>query len=53
MLTKRPARMAAWSREAPLPDNVWCGTSVESMAVLDRVADLRPGQGGDPPHAGL
>jgi protein gp37 len=41
ILTKRPARMAALSRELPLLQNVWLGTSVENAEVLDRLDDLR------------
>lgn len=41
VLTKRPARMAALSRDLPLLPNVWLGTSVENHAVLDRLDNLR------------
>ena len=41
ILTKRPARMAALSRELPLLRNVWLGTSVENVEVLGRLDELR------------
>jgi len=41
ILTKRPERMAALSRELPLLANVWLGTSVESAEVLERLDHLR------------
>jgi protein gp37 len=41
ILTKRPARMAALSKELPLLHNVWLGTSVENAEVLERLDALR------------
>jgi protein gp37 len=41
VLTKRPERAAALSRELPWPRNVWVGTSVEDDRVIERVDDLR------------
>jgi protein gp37 len=43
ILTKRPARMAE-VLETSIPDtlpNVWLGTSVENVAVVDRIDELR------------
>ncbi len=41
ILTKRPERMAALSRDLPQLQNVWLGTSIEDNAVLDRLDSLR------------
>jgi len=41
ILTKRPARMAELSKELPLLENVWLGTSVENAEVIERLGDLR------------
>lgn len=41
ILTKRPGRMAALSRNLPKLNNVWLGTSVESAEYLSRLDDLR------------
>jgi protein gp37 len=43
VLTKRPDRMRELlsTKEFPLLDNVWVGTSVEDAAVLDRIDHLR------------
>jgi len=41
ILTKRPERMAELTRDLPVLPNVWLGTSVENMAVLDRIDHLR------------
>lgn len=46
LLTKRPRRMAEFSRSHPLPANVWPGTSVTSMATLSRIEALRGVVGG-------
>ncbi len=34
VLTKRPERMAAYSRRRRLPDNMWAGTTIESARLL-------------------
>lgn len=41
ILTKRPERMAELTRDLPVLPNVWLGTSVENMTVLDRIDHLR------------
>lgn len=41
VLTKRPQRAAELSAALTWPANVWMGTSVENMAVVHRVRDLR------------
>lgn len=41
VLTKRPERMARWTKDNPAPANVWLGTSVENEQVLHRVDSLR------------
>ncbi len=41
ILTKRPERMAALSKDLPLLKNVWLGTSVESSDYLFRLDHLR------------
>jgi protein gp37 len=41
ILTKRPERAAAWSAMLDWTENIWMGTSVESAAVVSRVAALR------------
>jgi protein gp37 len=41
ILTKRPERMAALTRDLPVLRNVWLGTSVESGDYLGRLDDLR------------
>lgn len=41
VLTKRPERAAALRDEVPWPENVWMGTSVESMLYTHRVHDLK------------
>lgn len=41
VLTKRPHRAAAWSRELDWSRNIWLGTSVENAEVFDRITDLR------------
>ncbi len=41
ILTKRPERMARWTRENPAPPNVWLGTSVEDRRVVNRIDRLR------------
>ena len=47
VLTKRPERMAKFSREleasrgAPVPRHVWMGTSVEDSGTARRIDDLR------------
>lgn len=40
VLTKRPARAAAWA--GPWPSNVWLGASIEDARALGRLDDLRP-----------
>src|SRR5579859_631225 len=40
ILTKRPDRMARFSKRLPLLPNVWLGTSVEDQRRVDRVAHL-------------
>lgn len=41
VLTKRPHRAARLSRVLPWPQNVWLGTSIESIAYLWRIDALR------------
>lgn len=41
VLTKRPERALRYADRLPWPENVWMGTSVESVAVLRRVDSLR------------
>lgn len=41
VLTKRPERARELSPELPWPTNVWMGTSVEDMRVVDRVRQLQ------------
>lgn len=41
LLTKRPERALRLAQELPWPENLWLGTSVESMDVARRVDDLR------------
>jgi protein gp37 len=41
ILTKRPGRMAEFTRTLPVLANVWLGTSVESADYLGRIDDLR------------
>jgi protein gp37 len=41
VLTKRSDRMAKFSEDMRIPDNVWMGVSVENDAYLHRVDDLR------------
>jgi protein gp37 len=41
VLTKRPERMARWTMIHPAPPNVWLGTSVEDMRVVQRIDRLR------------
>lgn len=41
VLTKRPERALRLAPELPWPDNLWMGTSVESMDVAGRVDALR------------
>jgi len=41
VLTKRPERAAELSSELPWPDNVWMGTSVETIKYAARVDSLR------------
>jgi protein gp37 len=48
LLTKRPRRMAEFSRSQPLPANVWPGTSITSPRMLRRVDELLTVQGGGP-----
>jgi protein gp37 len=40
LLTKRSARMANLLTRLGVPDNVWCGVSVESQPWVGRIADL-------------
>jgi protein gp37 len=40
ILTKRPQRMAEYSRLRALPQNVWAGTSIENQKVSGRLDDL-------------
>jgi protein gp37 len=46
VVTKRPRRMAEFSRRHRLPPNVWPGTSVTTRATLGRLDDLRQVAGG-------
>lgn len=49
MLTKRPSRMAKFSRDiGGLPENVWPGTTVTSQKTVKRVAHLLGVSGGGP-----
>lgn len=41
ILTKRPERMAELTRDLPLLENVWLGTSVESSEYIPRIDALR------------
>lgn len=41
VLTKRPERLLAFSKEYKIPKNVWVGTSVENSNVLNRVNILK------------
>jgi protein gp37 len=41
VLTKRPERAAQMSEQLPWPDNIWMGTSVEDMRVVERIDHLR------------
>ena len=41
ILTKRPEIAAAFARQLTWSDNIWMGTSVENMLVLDRVRELK------------
>lgn len=41
VLTKRPERAVRYAERLPWPDNVWMGTSVESLDVARRVDALR------------
>lgn len=41
VLTKRPKRARRLASKLPWPENVWLGTSVETMDVAHRVADLQ------------
>jgi protein gp37 len=45
VLTKRPQRMADYSRQRPLPRNVWAGTSIENQKVAGRLDSLLQVQG--------
>lgn len=42
VLTKRPDRMAKFleTRKKRVPSNIWIGTSVEDIRVVDRIAEL-------------
>lgn len=48
LLTKRPSRMVDFSKEHPLPPNVWPGTSVTSDRTSRRLDLLRSVVGGGP-----
>lgn len=48
LLTKRPGRMAEFSKEHPLPPNVWPGASVTSSKTISRIQQLLQIQGGGP-----
>ena len=48
LLTKRPHRMAEFSKKHPLPPNVWPGTSITSQGNMPRLYDLLKVQGGGP-----
>jgi protein gp37 len=41
VLTKRPERALRYADRLPWPDNIWMGTSVESLDVARRVDALR------------
>lgn len=41
VLTKRPERTAAMSKDLPWPENVWMGTSVETRRYYERVRLLQ------------
>lgn len=41
VLTKRPERACELASRLPWPPNVWLGTSVENVLVLDRIETLR------------
>lgn len=41
VLTKRPERLVEMAPLLPWPSNVWIGTSVEDMRVVDRVRQLQ------------
>lgn len=41
VLTKRPERMAQMAGVLPFSANIWCGTSVEAQAVLERIRWLQ------------
>lgn len=43
VLTKRPARMVAWTRKnySDLPDNIWLGVSVENQSFVGRIRQLQ------------
>lgn len=41
VLTKRPANMARFFKNREVPDNMWCGTTIESNRVMDRADYLR------------
>ncbi|MBI1944515.1 MAG: phage Gp37/Gp68 family protein [Deltaproteobacteria bacterium] len=40
LLTKRSARMADVLGKSGVPDNVWCGVSVETASYVERATDL-------------
>jgi hypothetical protein len=48
LLTKRPRRMADFSRRYPLPPNVWPGTSVTNQSTASRLDALVAVAGGGP-----
>lgn len=48
MLTKRPKRMAEFSKSHPLPVNVWPGTSITKVATVPRAYELAHVIGGGP-----
>ena len=41
LLTKRPERMKEYFSKIEVPDNVWIGTTVESMSYINRIEILR------------
>ena len=41
VLTKRPERRASMAATLPFSNNIWCGTRVESDAVLERARSLQ------------
>ena len=41
LLTKRAERMASLTNRLKVPDNVWCGVSVENEAYVERIDGLR------------